>query len=608
MSASDKKRLRKEQNAAAMTEKQRQAQKEAKSLKAYTLTFVVVMALVVAMVLGIALRSPVESLINQNTHAVTIGTHELTIPEFSYFFVDEINAYYYNLYSYYGSYAQYFLGFTAGKSLNDQVYDKETGETWAKHFMNEAAKSAQEMFGLYDLALKNNHEMTEEEVSALDAQISGMKDAAKSYGYNSVNAYLKGMYGNGASQKTYEKYASVSAMASSYYDKHSEELKDSYTDETFSKYEEDKVGEYYSYSYLLYQINTSTYLGEGTKGEDGKVTYTDEQKAAALEAAKADVQKLLDAGIIDEETFNSALLLIQKDATSDKKEEPKDESTDSTEGTEATEGTEGTESTESTSSTEATKPKEDDKKEENKKDIPLCTVGEDVLFSSLNATLQDWVTGKDCVTDKVVSVEIKTEKPHEHKEGEEHSDDEEVEYEVTGFYVVLLQDINKNDMKLVNVRHILINLAELSKDATTDQKDKADADAKAEAERILKEWKDGKADAESFGELANKYSKDSGSNTNGGLYEDVYPGWSVKEFNAWCFDAERKAGDSGIVKTDNGYHVMYLEGFGEYTYRNYMIMNDKLTEDLEAYLDEIVKATAYTEVNLSRMNWDITFG
>ena len=134
------------------------------------------------------------------------------------------------------------------------------------------------------------------------------------------------------------------------------------------------------------------------------------------------------------------------------------------------------------------------------------------------------------------------------------------------------------------------------------------AAAKATAEDLLKEWKSGKATAESFGELANKHSKDGGSNTNGGLYEDVYPGWAVKEFNEWCFDAERKAGDSGVVKTDNGYHVMYLESYGEYTYRNYMIMNDKLTEDLEAYVDEIVKATPYTEVDLSRMNWDITFG
>ena len=78
--------------------------------------------------------------------------------------------------------------------------------------------------------------------------------------------------------------------------------------------------------------------------------------------------------------------------------------------------------------------------------------------------------------------------------------------------------------------------------------------------------------------------------------------------SSWVTASERKAGDTGIVKTDNGYHVIYLESFDEYTYRNYLIMNDKLSEDLEAYLEEIVKNTTYTEVDLSRMNWDITFG
>ena len=594
MSGSSKKKLRKEQAAAAMTEKQRQAQKEAKTLKAYTLTFVVVMVLVVSMVIGIALRSPVESLINRNTHAVTIGSHELTIPEFSYFFVDEINSYYMNLYNYYGSYASYFMGFSAGKSLNDQVYDKETGKTWAKYFMEEAAESAQTIFGLYDLAVKNGHTMTEEETKALDTQVGGLKDTAKGYGYSTVNAYLKGVYGNGATQETYEKYASVNALANSYYTKHSEDLKDSYTDETFRKYEEDKIGEYYSYDYFLYQIKVEDYLGEGTKGEDGKVTYTDEQKAAALAAAKADVQVLLDAGIIDEATFNAALLKIQKDTTTDTKEESTTKSTESTSSTDSTASTEGDD-------------EDEDEKEDTKK-VPLCTVGDDVLYSSLPATLQEWVTGKDMVTGKVTSVEIKTEKEHTHAEGEEHSDDEEVEYETTGFYVVLLNDVIKNDMKLVNVRHILITIDGITDSSTEDEKKAADESAKTTAENLLKEWKSGKADAESFGELANKHSKDGGSNSNGGLYEDVYPGWAVKEFNAWCFDAERKAGDADVVKTDNGYHVIYLESFDEYSYRDYMIMNDKLADDLEAYLEGIVEATPYTEVDLSRMNWDITFG
>ena len=34
----------------------------------------------------------------------------------------------------------------------------------------------------------------------------------------------------------------------------------------------------------------------------------------------------------------------------------------------------------------------------------------------------------------------------------------------------------------------------------------------------------------------------------------------VPTFNDWCFDAGRKPGDSGIVETDFGYHIMYFVG------------------------------------------------
>ena len=66
--------------------------------------------------------------------------------------------------------------------------------------------------------------------------------------------------------------------------------------------------------------------------------------------------------------------------------------------------------------------------------------------------------------------------------------------------------------------------------------------------------------AESFAALANEYSQDPGSNTNGGLYEGVTEGQMVAAFNDWCFDAERKEGDTGIVRTEYGYHVMYFCG------------------------------------------------
>lgn len=104
----------------------------------------------------------------------------------------------------------------------------------------------------------------------------------------------------------------------------------------------------------------------------------------------------------------------------------------------------------------------------------------------------------------------------------------------------------------LNVRHIL-----LSKE-TCD----TDLKAKEKAEQLLKEWKAGAATAESFGELAKKYTEDPGSKETGGLYENVTEGEMVTAFNDWCFDKDRKVGDTGVIKSEYGYHVMYLEGNG----------------------------------------------
>ena len=112
---------------------------------------------------------------------------------------------------------------------------------------------------------------------------------------------------------------------------------------------------------------------------------------------------------------------------------------------------------------------------------------------------------------------------------------------------LLLQTKALDTRKTVNVRHILINADE-------------DADAaKAKADEILAEYKAGAQTADAFGALANKYSADAGSNTNGGLYENVRPGEMVQNFNDWCFDSSRKVGDTGIVESDYGYHVMFLD-------------------------------------------------
>ncbi len=118
------------------------------------------------------------------------------------------------------------------------------------------------------------------------------------------------------------------------------------------------------------------------------------------------------------------------------------------------------------------------------------------------------------------------------------------------------------DSLYVNVRHILIfpEGADSATASTEEFSEEAWAAAEANAQAILDEWLAGDKTEDSFAALANEHSQDPGSNTNGGLYENVTEGEMVEAFNDWCFDPSRQVGDTGIVKTNYGYHVMFFSG------------------------------------------------
>ncbi len=96
----------------------------------------------------------------------------------------------------------------------------------------------------------------------------------------------------------------------------------------------------------------------------------------------------------------------------------------------------------------------------------------------------------------------------------------------------------------VNVRHILIS---------------GDEEA---ANKILEEFKGGEGTMEEFALLALEFSKDPGSCYSGGLYKNLAKGSTVENFDNWCFDESRKAGDTAVIETEYGAHVMYFEGEG----------------------------------------------
>ena len=155
-----------------------------------------------------------------------------------------------------------------------------------------------------------------------------------------------------------------------------------------------------------------------------------------------------------------------------------------------------------------------------------------------------------------------------------------------GYFVVAFIGRDDNHYNTVSVRHILIN-AEAGEDGTWS--DEALEAAREEAARILAEWKAGEATEESFAALAEQYSDDTGSNTNGGLYENIAKHQMVDEFDAFCFGGHQP-GDTDIVYGSNGsyagYHVIYFVGEGE-QYSNLLSRTALQNAAVEAWLAEI---------------------
>jgi parvulin-like peptidyl-prolyl isomerase len=178
---------------------------------------------------------------------------------------------------------------------------------------------------------------------------------------------------------------------------------------------------------------------------------------------------------------------------------------------------------------------------------------------------------------------------------------------INGYYVLRFGSVEDNTFKLKNVRHLLVAF-EGGKTDANGNKTYTEAEknaAKAAAEKLLAEFEaTGKTEAD-FEKLAKEHTDDTGSKENGGLYEDIYPGQMVTEFEDWCFDEERKAGDYGLVKTDYGYHIMYYVGESETNYRDFMIDNDLRAETMEKWMEDLVKKAVLTLNNLKYVNREL---
>lgn len=228
-----------------------------------------------------------------------------------------------------------------------------------------------------------------------------------------------------------------------------------------------------------------------------------------------------------------------------------------------------------------------------------ATVSKDTRYPKLSSVMAEWLRDRTRQEGDIVALPYETTTIG--------SDGEEVRT-FKGYYVVLFLGRNDNMVPLVDVRHILVAFEGGTKDATTGQivySDQEKQAAKTAAEALLEQWKTGEATEDSFAQLANKESDD-GDGTTGGLYEDVYPGQMVVNFNDWCFDESRMSGDTGIVESVYGYHVMYYSGDSDMTYRDYLVTGDKYNEDMTKWTTELFDSAKMEKKDLSALDGSLS--
>ena len=549
MSASSKKKLRKELAAEMLTEKQRQEKKEAKKLKAMTVSFVAVMV-VIAIIFSVVL---VDTGVNRSgyfqkkTIAATVNGKQFNSVQMNYY----LNDYIQNLYSQWKS--QYstslsvmlgFMGMDANKPLNEQMYDKDKGETWADYYLSQALEKAKSDYALYEKAMAEGFKLSEEEQQSLDSSLSMTELYAQLYGYKNADKFLQASYGFGATMESYAEYTKIATIASAFYSKYSADL--TYDDAAIRAYEKDKENNFTSFSYATYSLYADDFLPEAAEGEEKKEP-TAEETAAALKKAEETINSLKDATNLEELDKKISALDINKDAEK----------------------------------------------------AVTSTVKTDLLYTQISSNLKEWLADKARVENEITVI----------AEESTSTDSNGKEVKTTnGYTLVLFQARNENTQKLANVRHLLVAFegGTTATDGSKTYSDEEKAKAKTEAEKLLKEWEDGTKTEESFIELVKKHTKDDASKETGGLYEDIHPQSSyVTNFLNWCIDTDRKVGDTGIVATEYGYHIMYFSSFDELTYRDYMIREEMRTNDVEEWYNKTLEGTTTSVGDTKYLNMDI---
>lgn len=554
MSASNKKKLRKEQASDLLTARQRQEQADAKKLKTQTITFLAIMLAVICAAVGIlGVRAVNNSgIIQKNTVAANVGDREINSVELSYYYIDGVNQFYNEMYEYYGDNTETYLtamGLDTTLPLNEQVYDKETGDTWADYFVDEAINKAASDYAMYDLAMADeSFKLSEDEEAAITNTMGMLETYALIYGYEKADQYLRACYGYGSDEDSYEAYYKRTVIASAYHTGYEDTF--TYTAEERAEYEADKKNNFNSYDYTSAYMSYTYFLEECTDTSEGHdhSEHTEEQNKAAREAMEAAAKDLATATSVEELEKKAAEIKVTG---------------------------------------------------ENKISV---TKNLGTLHTSINATLSDWLADPSRQNGDIAAI------PNESTSTDDAGNETTV---VNGYYVAIFQGRTDNATAMADMGYIYVPYEGGKEDEDSGEiiyTDEEKSNTRKTVEGFLSDWEAGEKTEASMEELANKLIEEEKA-TSGGLAENINTDSDFDEaIMNWILDSVRVAGDTTIVEADEGFYLLYYSGKSELDYRQFMIESEMRAADYQKWYDDAVAAVSTSVGNTSKMDLDMVLG
>ena len=433
---------------------------------------------------------------NPASVVATVDGQKISIGMYDYYYASIVS-----YYEQYASYGYYSLDTTKDYSKQYTTDDDGNKISWQKFFETEALKEVEQITTYYSKALEEGVTLTSAQKKTIDKQISTLKDSA-SQNDVSLDQYIKANFGTYCSEDTIRIMLEQYYLSANYKGKFKCETK--VTDNDVDKYYNDHKNDYKKIEFY-YIASPYDATDDDTKNESIK---TAEKIMAKMKDKKSVIALVPEvySSYIDSQVKSS----MEQDSTL----------------------------TEKKAREEAVKSYESN--------VVTTVSGSDSPFDD---KMNTWLFSDDT---KVGS--------------KKYYIDESAGY----IYIVLkTSKASVEEDETYTVRHILVapesgSNSSSSTSEKTEYTDEQWATAKKKADSILAKFNKTDKSEYEFAKLAEQYSTDSASTSSGsndsfgGLYESVTLGQMVPDFEKWSIDDSRKYGDTGIVKSDYGYHIMFF--------------------------------------------------